>query len=303
MATEWGGEVSRARTLRNRLADGGVLLAPGAYNALTARLIERLGFEVVYATGAGIANSMLGQPDVGLLSMAEVLNQVNYMVNATSLPVIADIDTGYGNALNVYRTVKEFEKIGVAALQMEDQVAPKRCGHFKGKSVIPVDEMVIKIKAACDARLDDSLMLIARTDARAVEGIDAAIERAAQYIEAGADCTFVEAPGTVEELRLIGESLSGSAPQVANMMEGGVTPLVHEDELESMGFKIIVYANSALRASLKQMELVLGSLRQDGWTANVVDGLVTKAERDSITGLPEIEKLEAKYAVRASERE
>ena len=295
--------MNRAEILRNRLAEGGALLAPGAYNALTAKLIEKVGFEVVYATGAGIANSMVGLPDVGLLSMAEVLGQVNYIVNATSLPVIADIDTGYGNALNVYRTVREFEKTGVAALQIEDQIAPKKCGHFEGKSCVPVDEMVVKLKAACDARLDDRLMLIARTDARAVEGISAAIERAAKYIEAGADCTFVEAPASVEELRMIGESLSGLAPQVANMMEGGKTPLVPKDELESMGFKIIVYANSALRASLKQMELVLGRLYQDGWTASVVDGLVTKAERDSITGLPEIKKLEEKYAVRASEKE
>jgi 2,3-dimethylmalate lyase len=292
--------LNRAEILRAKLGQGKAILAPGAYNALTARLIEQLGFDVVYATAAGISNSMLGLPDVGLMCMAETLSQVNYIVNATSLPVIADIDTGYGNAVSVYRTVKEFEKAGVAALQMEDQVAPKKCGHFEGKAVIPADEMVTKIKAFCDARVDDNLMLIARTDARAVEGISAAIERAAQYIEAGADVTFVEAPRTVDELRMVGAALSGKAPQVANMMEaGGKTPLVHKDELEAMGFSIIIYANSALRASLYQMTHVLEHLRDDGWTQNVVDALVTKTQRDSITGLPQIEELEKRYAVGA----
>jgi len=289
--------VNSGKILRSRLGENSAIVAPGAYNALTAKLIERLGFEVVYATGAGIANSILGLPDVGLMSMGEVLSQVNYIVNATSLPVIADIDTGYGTAVNVFRTVREFQKTGVAALQIEDQVVPKRCGHFQGKSVIPCGEMVQKLRAAVDARGDGDLLLIARTDARAVEGIDSAIERAERYFEAGADLTFVEAPSSEDELRTIGQRLSGLAPQVANMMEGGVTPLVPKQQLEDMGFKIIIYANSALRASLKQMNHVLGHLHDDGWTATVVGDLVTKAERDSITGLPKMEELEKRYAV------
>ena len=289
--------------LRERLNQNGSIIAPGAFNALIAKVIESLGYEVVYATGAGIANSVTGQPDVGLLSMSEVLWQVNYIVNATSLPVIADIDTGYGNALNVYRTVREFEKAGVAALQMEDQVAPKKCGHFNGKAVISADEMVQKIKAATDARIDSNLLLIARTDARAVEGIEAAIERAALYIEAGADMTFVEAPGSIAELQLIGKSLAGKAPQVANMMEGGKTPLCRQSELEQLGFKMIIYANSALRAALKQVTQVLTHLRDDGWTQEVVADLVSKQQRDDITGLAAIEAMEKKYAVAQAARE
>lgn len=291
------------QVLRERLNQNGSIIAPGAFNALIAKVIESLGYEVVYATGAGIANSVTGQPDVGLLSMGEVLWQVNYMVNATSLPVIADIDTGYGNAINVYRTVREFEKAGVAALQMEDQVAPKKCGHFNGKAVIPADEMAQKIKAATDARTDSNLVLIARTDARAVEGIEAAIERAALYIEAGADMTFVEAPGSIEELQLIGKSLAGKAHQVANMMEGGKTPLIHQSDLEQMGFKMIIYANSALRAALKNVTHVLSHLRDDGWTQKVMEDLVTKQQRDEITGLAAIEAMEKKYAVAQTARD
>ncbi len=291
------------RVLRQRLQQPGVILAPGAFNALMAKVIEQLGFQVVYATGAGIANSVLGQPDVGLMSMGEVLAQVNYIVNATSLPVIADIDTGYGNALNVYRTVREFEKAGVAALQIEDQVAPKKCGHFQGKAVISTAEMVQKIKAATDARIDPDLVIIARTDARAIDGIEAAIERAQMYIAAGADVTFVEAPDSVEELRMIGGALSSLAPQVANMMEGGVTPLVQKKDLEAYGFKIIIYANSALRAALKQVIHVLEHLRDDGWTQAVVADMVTKKERDTITGLPAIEELEKKYAIRENAKD
>lgn len=285
---------------KNLIQQPGIIVAPGAFNALIAKAIESLGFKVVYATGAGIANSTLGLPDVGMMSMGEILLQVNYIVNATSLPVIADIDTGYGGPVNVYRTVAEFEKAGVAALQIEDQVSPKRCGHFEGKAIIPAQEMVQKIKAALDARRDQDLVIIARTDALAVEGVERAIERAHLYLDTGADMTFVEAPASEEELARIGRELGPRAPQVANMMEGGVTPLVPTARLEQMGFKLVVYANSALRAALRQVMKVLRELRDAGTTAAVLDQMVTKPERDQITGLPWIQELEKRYAITES---
>jgi len=285
------------RALRELLARPGAIVVPGAFNALTARVIEQAGFKCVYATGAGIANSLLGQPDVGLVSMAEVLQQVNHIVNATSLPVIADIDTGYGNAINVYRTVREFEKAGVAAVQLEDQVAPKRCGHFSGKAVVPREEMIGKLHAAADARVDGDLVIIARTDARAVLGLEESLERAHAYIEAGADMTFVEAPRTVEELRAIG-ALAEKAPQVVNIMEGGLTPQLELAELDAMGFKVVLYANTALRAGLKAMQRVLAHLVEHGSTSAITAELVTKAQRDTITGLPLIEEMEKRYGIR-----
>jgi methylisocitrate lyase len=264
---------------------------------LTARLAEQVGFPVLYATGAGIANNVLGLPDVGLLSMKEVLDQVNYIVNAVGVPVIADADTGYGNALNVFRTVKEFGKAGVAAIQIEDQVMPKRCGHFAGKQVVSVQEMRTRIRAAVDARVDSNLVIIARTDARAPFGIQEAIERAEMYIEAGADVTFVEAPRTREELELVGSRLGGLAPQMVNLMEGGATPLFELPDLERMGFKLVLYANSALRAGLAAMRDVLTHLRKHGSTIGIEDRLLSKAERDSLTGFPWINEFEEKYAV------
>jgi len=227
--------------------------------------------------------------------MKEMLDQVSYVVNAVGVPVIADVDTGYGNALNVYRTVREFEKAGVAAVQIEDQVMPKRCGHFAGKQVVPREEMVGKIKAALDARQDD-LVVIARTDAREPLGLEEAIERAEAYAEAGADVTFVEAPRSREELELIGRRLARRAPQVVNLMEGGLTPLVELADLERMGFKIVLYANSVLRASLKAVQDILLHLRQRGSTTEVLHRLFTKEERDALTALPRVLELERRYA-------
>lgn len=285
------------RVLREILAGPEIIIAPGAFNALTAKVIEQVGFRVVYATGAGIANSLLGQPDVGLVSMSEALNQVNYIVNATSLPVIADIDNGYGNAVNVYRTVREFEKAGVAGVQIEDQIIPKRCGHFNGKAVVSRGEMISKLRAAVDARQDPDLLIIARTDALAVYGIKEALERARLYIEEGADMTFVEAPRTIEELRMIG-ALKEKAPQVVNIMEGGLTPQLSLNELGEMGFKLVLYANTALRAGLKAISRALRHLHENGTTTAILEELVTKKERDEITGLPLIEEMEQKYSVK-----
>lgn len=289
--------LTRTQRLRQLLAEPGAVTIPGVYSALTARLAEQVGFPVLYATGAGIANNVLGLADVGLLSMKEVLDQVNYIVNAVGVPVIADADTGYGNALNVFRTVKEFEKAGVAAIQIEDQVMPKRCGHFAGKQVVSVQEMLGRVRAAVDARADSNLVIIARTDAGAPLGIQEAIERAEMYIEAGADMTFVEAPRTREELELVGSRLGGRVPQLVNLMEGGATPLCELAELERMGFKLVLYANSALRAGLAAMRDVLTHLRKNGSNIGIQDRLLSKGERDSLTGLPWINEFQEKYAV------
>src|SRR6266571_1829237 len=210
---------SRRQRFRALLAAPGLIIAPGAYDALSARLIEQAGFDVVYMTGSGAANSLLGEPDLGLTTMTEMASQAARISAATTLPVVADADTGYGGPLNVRRTVQEYERAGVAALHIEDQTFPKRCGHFAGKTVIGVDEMVAKIKAAVAARSDPDLVIIARSDAAAIEGIEAAIKRGRAYQTAGADALFIEAPSSVDELRQIGRSFQ--VPLIANMVEGG----------------------------------------------------------------------------------
>src|SRR5262245_59261260 len=208
--------------LRQIVARRAAVQAPGTANALFARVIEELGFEVVYVTGAGIANMHLGAPDIGLTTLTEIANTVAAMADAVALPLVVDADTGFGNAVNVVRTVRVLERAGAAGLQIEDQVFPKRCGHFAGKDVIPLDDMVQKVKAAVDARRDQELQIIARTDARAVEGLDRAIARARAYVEAGADVAFVEAPTSVVELSRVAREIQ--APHVANIVFGGKTP-------------------------------------------------------------------------------
>ncbi len=275
------------------MAEPGILIVPGAYDALTARLIEDAGFPIVYATGAGISNSQLGLADVGLLSFGEIFQQVGRIVEATSSPVIVDADTGYGGPANVVRTVKEFDRIGVGGIQLEDQVFPKQCGHFEGKSVVPAEEMVGKVHAALDAREDEELVVIARTDAREGLGLDAALERARAYAEAGADLTFVEAPLTREEMARIPKEVP--VPQVANMVEGGKTPLLSAAELEEMGYKVVLFANCVLRAGVKAVERILGVLKQEGTTAGHLESLISLEERNRLTGLEEISEWEKKY--------
>lgn len=288
--------VKPTRRLRQILASPGAIVVPGVFNALVARLAESVGFPIVYATGAGIANSTLGLADCGLMSMKEVLDQVNCIVNAVAVPVIADADTGYGNPVNVYRTVREFEKAGVAAIQLEDQVMPKRCGHFAGKQVVSREEMLASLRAALDARVDHDLVLIARTDACAPLGIDEAIERAAIYAEAGADVTFVEAPRTRQELELVARRLSARVPQLVNLMEGSVTPVLELSDLDAMGFKIVLYANSALRASLLAMRDVLTHLHTTGSTNGIKGQLLSREDRDALTGLRWIQDLQKQYS-------
>ncbi len=272
-------------------------IIPGAPSALFAKLIEESGFKAVYATGAGISNMQLGWADVGLISMYEVLETVRRIVDATNLPVIADIDTGFGNPINVYRTVREFEKAGVAAIQLEDQTFPKKCGHFSGKDVISKEEMVSKIKAAKDALINDDFSIIARTDAIAVHGLGDAIDRGNAYLEAGADILFIEAPLSIEQIGEIPKHFQNT-PLIANMVEGGKTPLISREDLEKMGYQIALYANAPMRAAIKAVENVLAHLHEVGTTKDILNDLITMERRNQLTKLPFIKELEKKYKVR-----
>lgn len=285
---------NKNKRLKQALGGKRALLVPGAGNALTARIIEDLGFEAIYLTGAGLANFGLGVPDIGLVGVSELVEATAAITDVTSLPLVVDGDTGFGNALNTLRTVRLIERAGASALQLEDQVFPKKCGHFAGKAVIPLPEMVAKLKAAVDARRDADFLIIARTDALAVEGIDAAIDRAHAFVEAGADVTFVEAPTTAAELARIARSIK--APQVANMVAGGGrTPLVRQGELAAMGFAMALYANAALQAAVKAMQEVLGALKRDGSLDGVADRLAGFAERQRVVDKDRWDALEAKY--------
>jgi 2,3-dimethylmalate lyase len=281
------------QTLRALLDQPGIVVAPGVYDSLMARLVERAGFPAVYLTGAGIANSMLGQPDIGLLSLTEMVTRATYVSDAVGIPVIADADTGYGNAMNAMRTVKEFERAGVAALQLEDQVTPKRCGHMGGKEVVPTAEMVGKLRAALDARTDPSLLIIARTDARAPLGLTAAIERGALYAEEGADVVFVEAPQTVEEMRLITASIH--APLMANMVEGGKTPLLNAPELEEIGYKLVIFPGAIMRRITRAAAEMLDIVKREGGTRSLLDQMYSWKEVNDIVDFPSYQALEARY--------
>ncbi len=282
------------RLLRQRLVRGAGVLLPGAANALAARLIAASGFEAVYVTGAGIANTALGVPDLGLVTLTELVDHVAAISDAVAVPLIVDADTGFGNALNLRRAVRLLERAGANAIQVEDQVFPKRCGHFEGKAVISAAAMVQKIRAAVDARRDPDLLIIARTDARAVEGLDAAIERAAAYHEAGADILFVEAPQSVAELEVIPARLPG--PHLANIVFGGKTPALPAERLASMGFSGIVYANAALQAAVAGMSRVLRHLATTGSLAGVEDALASFAERQSLVDYAGFAALDLRYA-------
>jgi 2-methylisocitrate lyase-like PEP mutase family enzyme len=283
--------VSKA-ALKARLAERKALVVPGAPNAMTARIVADLGFEAVYVTGAGVTNFELGAPDLGLITLTELAETVSRMRDATELPLIVDADTGFGNAVNVVRTVRVLERAGADAIQLEDQDFPKKCGHFSGKAVIPLPEMVQKIRAAVDARRDADLQIIARTDARAVEGMDSALERAVAFIAAGADATFVEAPESKAEMARIGKLM---APQVANMVFGGKTPMTAQAELAAMGYGMVIYANTALQAAVHGMQAALGALKRDGDLSKAEGLLVSFAERQRLVGKPAYDALERKY--------
>ena len=284
---------SPGRVLRDHLRGPEILIAPGAHNAFTARIIEQAGFQAVYLTGSGASMDLLGMPDLGFLTMTEMVSHARNIVQATRLPVIADADTGYGNALNVVRTIREYEKAGVAGVHIEDQVAPKRCGHFAGKEVISREEMVGKIEAALDARNDPDFLIIARTDARAVLGLTEAVERGRAYRKAGADMIFVDAPESEEELRVIARSIP--APLMANLSEGGKTPLLSARELQDMGYRLVIYPRSAAGAAAKAIQELMAVLKKEGTTKSFLDRMVSFEGRNRITGLAHYQELEKKY--------
>jgi 2-methylisocitrate lyase-like PEP mutase family enzyme len=284
--------VRATTTLRRLLKGDRIVVAPGVYDGLSARLVRRAGFDAAYATGGGIARSM-GYPDLGLLAMSEVIERLAGIVEHASIPVIADADTGYGNALNVRRAVHEFERAGVAGLHLEDQVFPKRCGHYEDKSVIPPEEMAQKLRAARDAARDDDLVLIARTDALAIEGLDRAIERAQIYTEAGADVIFVEAP--VDEVQIEAIARRVAAPTLINMFEGGKTPLVPLARLEQLGYRIVIIPSDLQRAAIRAMDDVLAAIRRDGNSRAVSDRMASFAEREAVVGTADYMELDRRY--------
>jgi 2-methylisocitrate lyase-like PEP mutase family enzyme len=287
---------SRSRsTLRGLLDSQHPVLAPGCYDALGARLIDEAGFPAVYMTGFGSAASRLGRPDVGLMTLPEMVDNAHRIAQATHLPVIADADTGYGNPVNVIRSVHEFESAGVAAIHLEDQVMPKKCGHIDGKQVIPAGEMAAKVAAAVAARDSDDFLIIARTDARAVEGLTAALDRARTYRDAGADILFVEAPESEREIEAIADAFT-DVPLLFNYAEGGRTPPVTHQFLRDLGFKLVIFPISTLLAATAAMRSVLAQIRADGSPINALPSLVPFDEFLDFIGLPEIQQLDRRFS-------
>jgi len=284
----------KGKRFRELLKGPGVVCAPGAFDDWSARLVEMTGFPAVYMTGYGASASVIGRPDIGLMTMSEMVAQARNMASAVDIPLIADADTGYGGILNVIRTVKEFETAGVAALQLEDQIFPKRCGHMEGKQLISKDEMTAKIRAAVDARRSEDIVIVARTDARAVTGLKDAIARATAYCEAGADVIFVEAPQTIEEMEKIAGAIK--LPLIANMVEKGRTPFLTADELEKIGYKVAIYPVSMLYAATRAMARVLKRLKEEGSTASCIADLVGFEEFNELVGVEKMRALEKKFS-------
>ncbi|MBS0372829.1 MAG: isocitrate lyase/phosphoenolpyruvate mutase family protein [Proteobacteria bacterium] len=286
--------MSTRKKLKELVAAKRGVIVPGAFNALSARVIADLGFEAIYVTGAGVTNMWFGMPDQGFMGLSEIAEHTARIRDAVEVPLLVDADTGFGNALNVYHTVRTLERAGADCIQLEDQVAPKRCGHFAGKDVISTEEAVSKIKAAVDARRDPDFLIMARTDAAAVQGFEAAVERAQKFAEAGADILFVEAVTTAEEIRALPQRLA--TPQLMNMVIGGKTPIFNADELGQLGFGIVLYANAALQGAVMGMQKALTALR-DEKEVKESSGLVTPfAERQRLVGKPEWDALEKRYA-------
>lgn len=283
--------MKRTAKLRSLLKAGGPGIVPGATDCFSAKLIEQAGFPAVYVTGGGAANTYLGGPDIGLVTLNELASQAERISDAVSVPVIADCDTGFGGIANVKRTIRAYERAGLAGLHIEDQLFPKRCGHFEGKSVVPLEEMLFRLQAALDARTDPDFLIIARTDARAPEGFDAALARAHAYLALGVDAIFVEAPRSVEELRRIGSEFRGT-PLVANMIERSKTPLLPEAELRAMGFNIILYANAALYLGSFAIRQGLAVLREKGTTESLLDRMLSFEERQALVGLDKADAYE-----------
>lgn len=284
----------KGKVLRERLQKKEILVAPGAHDVLTAKIIEYVGFEAVYMTGYGASASLLGAPDVGLLTMTEMVQRASNIAEAVEIPVLADGDTGYGNVVNVMRTVREYEKAGVACIQLEDQVMPKKCGHMLGREIVPVEEMVGKIKAAVDARHDeDNILIMARTDARTDFGLEEAIARGKAYEEAGADILFIESVESVDEMRVVTSSFN--VPVLANMLEHGRTPLLTAKELEDIGYDLVIFCVASVYASAKAVYDLMVELKNTGTTAGFMDKMIYFEEFNKLVGLPKIRKIERDY--------
>ena len=286
--------MSTRQQLRSLVEARRGVIVPGAFNALSARVIEDLGFRAIYITGAGVTNMWFGMPDQGFMGLHEIADHTARIRDAVSVPLIVDADTGFGNALNVRHTVRVLERAGADCIQLEDQVAPKRCGHFAGKDVVSTEEAVSKIKAAVDARHDPNFLILARTDACATQGFEAAVERAQRFAEAGADILFVEAVTTADEIRALPQRLK--QPQLMNMVIGGRTPIFGAEELAQLGYGIVLYANAALQGAVAGMQKALTVLR-DKQRVDEDPNLVTPfAERQRLVGKPEWDALEQRYA-------
>lgn len=281
------------QTLKELLRRKKLLVAPGCFDGLSARLVEEAGFEAAYLSGGAVARSM-GIPDIGLVTMSEVIERAAQVVSVIKIPVIADADTGYGNAANLVRTVREFERLGVAAIHIEDQITPKRCGHLDGKEVIPLSEMEMKLAAALDSRTDPDFSIIARTDARGVHGFDDAIRRARAFAQLGVDAIFVEAPQSEAELAEIPRQLP-DIPLLVNVFKGGKTPMLPVERLERMGYRIAIYPSETQRAGIYAMRQALALLKREGTTEAMDEMLTTFKERDKIVGLDDWQDLERRY--------
>ena len=287
--------MTNSARLRNLLQGPDIVVLPGAHDVLSAKIIEQAGFDAVFTSGFGLSASALGVPDIGLLTQTETLDRVRRVVDAVSIPVVADMDTGYGNPVNVVRTVRECVSLGVGGVILEDQLWPKRCGHMDGKSVIPMDEHVEKVRAAAYARGESDLVVIARTDALAPVGFDEAITRGHAYVDAGADVLFIEAPQSLDQLKTIAASFD--IPLFANMIEGGKTPFLSAGELQELGFKMVVYPLSGLFATTRAVQEMARELKQTGTTAGY-DRLVSFHEFEEVIGVREYRDIEAQFAVK-----
>jgi len=281
------------QTLKKLLQREKLLVAPGCFDGLSARLVEEAGFEAAYLSGGAVARSM-GIPDIGLVTMSETIDRAGQVVSAIGIPIIADADTGYGNAVNLVRTVREYERIGVAAIHIEDQITPKRCGHLDGKEVIPLAEMEMKLDAALKTRSDRDFCIIARTDARGVHGFDDAIQRAKAFAKLGVDAIFVEAPQSEEELAEIPRRLP-DVPLLVNVFKGGKTPMLPMERLEKMGYRIAIYPSETQRAAIHAIRNALSTLKREGTTESIDATLTTFKERDRVVGLDDWQKIERQF--------
>lgn len=285
----------RKISIRERLADANdIIILPGVYDALTAKIAEDVGFETAFQTGYGTSASLLGMPDFGFLNAGETLENAKRIIYSVNIPILVDIDTGYGNPLNVWKIVKDLERIGAKGIFLEDQVWPKRCGHMAGKTVIPKEEYILKLQAAIDAREDSEFIIVARTDSLAQFGIEEAIERGKEYKRIGADVIFIEAPKTIDQMELIAKEIK--APLLANMIEEGITPNLTANQLKKMGFKMVVFPLSALYSATFAIKQTLQTLKKTGTTKELKDKMITFQEFNDLVNLSAYNKLEEKYS-------